>query len=101
MKAIAKNSSSKSNRESLAKKLRTQSPYKRLSVRTLRRYITEATDTFINIFEAIPPDQWKHHFGIEPPASMDRDELFKKATEFIRLEIQLLAKEIELLANKR
>jgi hypothetical protein len=82
------------NRSDLANLLQRRPKYRHLSVRTLRRYVTNAIDWVIKILQRIPPHSWSEAFSIDPPPEMTKQALFEKSLEFLRTHLrkQKLAK---------
>jgi hypothetical protein len=72
-----------------SKRLARLPAYKDMDLRTLRRDVAEALAWAENLLESIALELWPE-FGIEPPATMSRRTLRKKALELLRHE--LLAK---------
>jgi len=69
--------------------------YQHISSRTLRRDVAEALAHEENILKQVPPQLWPKLLGIEPPATLSKQTLRKKALEALRQQLQrqqLLAK---------
>ena len=82
------------NRSDFANLLQKRPKYRHLSLRTLRRYVTDAIEWVINVLQRIPPYSWLETFGIDPPPKMTKRALFEKSLEFLRTRLrkQKLAK---------
>jgi hypothetical protein len=73
-----------------SKQLARLSAYKDMDYRTLRRDVAEALAWEESILERTSPKLWPNLLGIEPPTTMSKRTLRKKALEALRQ--QLLAK---------
>jgi hypothetical protein len=82
------------NRSDFANLLKRRSKYRHLSLRTLRRHVTNAIEWVIKVLQRIPPYSWLEVFGIDPPPEMTKRALFEKSLEFLRTRLreQKLAK---------
>ena len=73
----------------IANRLHARPEYKHAGPRQLRRNVAEAIGRLTGLFRSFPPDPdiWRELLGIEPPATMAKPELRRKALELLRYQL--------------